>query len=52
MELQNNYLQIMATPEFQKELDELLRQYAGRPTPLYFAKRLSEEVGAKVLDNL
>lgn len=48
MELQNNYLQIMATPEFQKELDELLRQYAGRPTPLYFAKRLSEEIGAKI----
>lgn len=48
MELQNNYLQIMAAPEFQKELDELLRQYAGRPTPLYFAKRLSEEVGAKI----
>ncbi len=47
-ELQNNYLQIMAAPEFQKELDELLRQYAGRPTPLYFAKRLSEEVGAKI----
>lgn len=38
----------MAAPEFQKELDELLRQYAGRPTPLYFAKRLSEEVGAKI----
>ena len=48
MELQNNYLQIMAAPEFQKELDELLRQHAGRPTPLYFAKRLSEEVGAKI----
>ncbi len=48
MELQSNYLKIIATAEFQKEFDELLHQYAGRPTPLYFAKRLSEEVGAKI----
>jgi len=34
--------------EFRKELDKLLRDYAGRPTPLYFAKNLSEHVGAKV----
>jgi len=33
---------------FQAQLDKLLRDYAGRPTPLYFAERLSEKVGAKV----
>jgi tryptophan synthase beta chain len=33
---------------FQVELDELLRNFAGRPTPLYFAERLSAAVGARV----
>ena len=33
---------------FQAELGELLRQYAGRPSPLYFAERLSERFGARV----
>ena len=32
-------------PAFQAELDDLLHNYAGRPTPLYFAKRLSETLG-------
>lgn len=32
-------------PEFQKELDGLLHDYVGRPTPLYYAKRLSEKLG-------
>jgi len=47
-ELRENYLKIMQSPDFIAELDQLLHDYAGRPTPLYFAKRLSEEVGAKV----
>jgi tryptophan synthase beta chain len=34
-----------ADPAFSAELDELLANYAGRPTPLYFAKRMSEELG-------
>ncbi len=42
MELQNNYLDLIQSESFQKELDELLRDYVGRPTPLYFAKRLSK----------
>jgi tryptophan synthase beta chain len=47
-ELQEKYLEIMYEPEFQAELAQLLRDYVGRPTPLYLAKRLSEEVGAKI----
>src|SRR5688572_19134285 len=41
-ELKENYLKIIGSDSFQKEFRELLRDYAGRPTPLYFAKRLSE----------
>src|SRR5699024_1399917 len=40
-ELQNKYLDIINEPEFQKELDLLLKDYVGRPSPLYYAKRLS-----------
>jgi len=39
------YEEARADPEFQKELDFLLRQYVGRPSPLYFARRLSEAWG-------
>jgi tryptophan synthase beta chain len=42
-ELQENYLKIMSDENFQKEFDDLLRDYVGRPTPLYLAKRLSEK---------
>jgi tryptophan synthase beta chain len=44
-ELEKAYLEARDDPEFQAELDDLLRNYAGRPTPLYFAKRLSETLG-------
>jgi tryptophan synthase beta chain len=44
-ELEHAYLQAVADPAFQSELADLLVHYAGRPTPLYFAKRLSEELG-------
>ena len=47
-ELRNTYLDIMASPDFQAEFNDLLRNYVGRPTPLYLAKRLSEKVGTKV----
>lgn len=40
-ELKKQYLQIINTADFQKEFNELLKNYVGRPTPLYFAKRLS-----------
>src|ERR1700682_6026680 len=42
-ELRRRYLEIMNEPSFQKEFRELLKDYAGRPTPLYFARRLSEK---------
>ncbi|GGN15169.1 tryptophan synthase beta chain [Dyadobacter beijingensis] len=42
-ELRENYLQIIADPSFQKEFNDLLRDYVGRPTPLYPAHRLSEK---------
>lgn len=42
-ELQEKYLTIMNDPAFQKEFNDLLVDYVGRPTPLYLAKRLSEK---------
>ncbi|GGH56275.1 tryptophan synthase beta chain [Dyadobacter endophyticus] len=42
-ELRENYLQVIADPSFQKEFNDLLRHYVGRPTPLYRANRLSEK---------
>ncbi|BDD04876.1 tryptophan synthase subunit beta [Aureibacter tunicatorum] len=47
-ELRKRYLEIIEEPEFQKEFRDLLRDYVGRPTPLYFAKRLSEEYNTKI----
>ncbi|MCC8114176.1 MAG: tryptophan synthase subunit beta [Bacteroidales bacterium] len=47
-ELQDNYLQIINNPAFQQEFRMLLRDYAGRPSPLYRAKRLSQKYGAKI----
>lgn len=47
-ELQNQYLQIMEDPSFKEEFEQLLKDYVGRPSPLYHAKRLSEKYGAKI----
>ncbi len=47
-ELRTTYLDIMNEPSFKKEFDQLLRDYVGRPSPLYFAKRLSEKHNTKV----
>lgn len=47
-ELRQQYLQIMADPAFQAEFEQLLKDYVGRPSPLYFAKRLSEKYNAKI----
>ncbi|MCL1943360.1 MAG: tryptophan synthase subunit beta [Candidatus Azobacteroides sp.] len=46
--LRSEYLSVMETPDFQREFTGLLRDYAGRPTALYHAKRLSEKYGAKI----
>ena len=47
-ELRQNYLAIIEHENFQKEFDELLSTYVGRPTPLYHASRLSEKIKAQV----
>jgi len=44
-ELQETYARLKLDPAFQKEFDTDLAQYVGRPSPLYFAKRLTEQVG-------
>jgi tryptophan synthase beta chain len=44
-ELEQAYLAATADPAFQAELADLLKNYAGRPTPLYYARRLSETLG-------
>ena len=44
-ELRLKYLSILESDSFQQEFRELLRDYAGRPTPLYYARRLSEKYG-------
>lgn len=48
LELQENYVSIIEDESFQKEFKSLLKDYAGRPTPLYLAKRLSEKYGANI----
>jgi tryptophan synthase beta chain len=48
-ELEQAYLTAKQDPAFQSELSDLLHHYAGRPTPLYHAKRLSEIVGGAQL---
>ena len=47
-ELKDRYLDILNDEGFKKEFDELLRNYAGRPSPLYYAKRLSDLYGTNV----
>jgi len=44
-ELEENYLKFKDDKDFKKELDYYLKVYAGRPTPLYYAKNLSEKLG-------
>ena len=44
-ELTESYQKIGKTASFKKELDKYLREYAGRPTPLYFAERLTRKLG-------
>ncbi len=47
-ELRERYLAIMGEPDFQQEFQALLRDYVGRPTPLYLAERLSAKYGAQI----
>ena len=47
-ELRRVYLNIIGQPEFQREYHDLLVHYVGRPTPLYYAPRLSSVTGGKI----
>ncbi len=47
-ELKENYLQIMAQPAFQDTFNKLLKDFVGRPTPLYLAERLSAQYKAQI----
>ena len=47
-ELQNTYLKVLQSEDFKQEFDQLLRDYVGRPSPLYYARRLSEKYGCKL----
>ncbi|AZJ33706.1 tryptophan synthase beta chain [Tenacibaculum mesophilum] len=47
-ELEDNYIKIIESEEFQEEYKDLLKHYVGRPSPLYLAKRLSEKYGAAI----
>ncbi|HEX6226379.1 MAG TPA: tryptophan synthase subunit beta [Chryseolinea sp.] len=47
-ELRTRYLEIITDPEYQRDFHKLLKDYVGRPTPLYLAKRLSEIYNATI----
>ena len=47
-ELQSKYLQVIGDPDFQQEFNLLLRDYVGRPTPLFHAERLSEKYQTQI----
>ena len=47
-ELRTRYLDIMNSSSFLKEFNDLLKDYVGRPSPLYYAKRLSEHYGTRI----
>ncbi len=47
-ELEDNYLKITTSEQFRKEFAQLLRDYAGRPTPLFKAERLSAHFGTNI----
>lgn len=47
-ELQENYLKIIGSKDFKEEFEALLKDYVGRPSPLYFASRLSEKYNTNI----
>jgi len=47
-QLRQSYRKILESEEFQRELQQLLRDFVGRPTPLYYASRLSERYGTRI----
>ena len=47
-ELQDTYLDVLQSESFRRQYDQLLRDYVGRPSPLYLANRLSQQYGCKI----
>ncbi|MFA7389430.1 MAG: tryptophan synthase subunit beta [Proteiniphilum sp.] len=47
-DLREAYLRIMESERFRQDFDQLLRDYVGRPSPLYYSRQLSERYGAKI----
>lgn len=47
-EIRNIYLDFMEEPEFKKQFNELLKDYVGRPSPLYFARKLSDKYNTRI----
>ena len=47
-ELQDTYLDVLQSESFRRQYDQLLRDYVGRPSPLYLAHRLSQQYGCKI----
>ena len=48
LRVEKNYIKISNEPSFKKEFDSLLKEYVGRPTPLYYAKRLSKRYNCRI----
>ena len=47
-QLKDNYRKVLDSDDFRQEFRSLLRDYVGRPSPLYLAKRLSERYGCRI----
>ena len=47
-ELQDTYLDVLQSPSFREQYEQLLRDYVGRPSPLYLARRLSDRHGCRI----
>ena len=47
-ELQDTYLEVLQSPSFREQYEQLLRDYVGRPSPLYPARRLSARYGCRI----
>ena len=47
-ELKEAYLQVLESEDFKEEFNQLLRDYVGRPSPLFLAKHLSEKYGCTI----
>lgn len=47
-DLKESYLRIMGSERFRQDFEQLLRDYVGRPSPLYLSKQLSKRYGCKI----